>query len=364
MNFSLVSIVACSSGRSSKEVQNGIHLTVLEGFEIDIFAEVENVRAMCLGEKGTIFAGSRGAGKVFAILDSDGDHKADEVIEIDQNLNMPVGVAFKDGDLYVSAVHEILKYEEIENRLKSPPEPIVVYNDFPKNELHGWKFIDFGPDDNLYVSVGAPCNICKKDNDIFATIMKLDLVTGELEHFCKGVRNSVGFDWHPITKELWFTDNGRDWMGDDKPPCELNRAHKQGLHFGYPFCHSYISDPKFGKGVNCDDFEMPALNFEAHVAPLGMCFYTGDMFPPEYKNQIFVALHGSWNRSTKIGYEVVKITVEDNTNVVSSESFVSGFENSGEVYGRPVDVLELKDASLLISDDYAGLIYRVTYQKP
>ena len=334
-----------------------------EGFSISIYADgVENARAMVLGDEGTLFVGSRGAGIVYAITDTDGDMIADEGIIIDQGLNMPVGVAFKNGDLYVSDVSRILKYEDIENRLDNPPTPIVVSDQFPRDRLHGWKFIDFGPDDKLYVPVGAPCNICDKDSSQYANIMRMNADGSQLEPYAFGIRNTVGFAWHPTSKELWFTDNGADGMGDDIPPCELNRAPQANMHFGYPYCNGKdIPITRFGRR-NCSAYEAPKANFVAHTAPLGMMFYSGSMFPSDYENNIFVAQHGSWNRSTKSGYKVLRVELEENGRDVKRVSdFISGFEVNEKVFGRPVDVLQLPDGSLLMSDDFGGKIYRITY---
>jgi glucose/arabinose dehydrogenase len=273
---------------------------------------------------------------------------------------MPVGVAFRDGDLYVSAVDRILRFRDIESRLNRPPAPEVVTDRYPMETHHGWKFIAFSPDGKLYVPVGAPCNICEPDPDRYANITRLDVQTGKIETIARGVRNTVGFDWHPVTKELWFTDNGRDWLGDAAPPDELNRLEKPGQHFGYPYCHGgTIADPEFNKRP-CREFAPPARNLEAHVAALGMRFYTGNMFPKEYRNAIFVAEHGSWNRSRKSGYRVMVAKLDGNR-VVEYKPFVTGWLNLQQTLGRPADVLAMPDGSLLISDDYAGRIYRVIY---
>jgi glucose/arabinose dehydrogenase len=242
----------------------------------------------------------------------------------------------------------------------------VLRDDYPTETHHGWKYIAFGPDGNLYVPVGAPCNICKSDDEIFASITSLSADGKQRKVFASGVRNTVGFTWHPITKELWFTDNGRDMLGDDTPPCELNRAPKEGMHFGYPYCHGgTISDPEFGSKRACTEFTKPAQNLGPHVAPLGLKFYTGTMFPEVYKNQLFIAEHGSWNRSKKIGYRVSLVKVKDNKEATSYETFASGWldEATQKSWGRPVDVLVLADGSMLVSDDQANVVYRITYKK-
>lgn len=337
-------------------------LRLPEGFHITIYADkVPNARAMALGKKGTVFVGSRSAGKVYALVDANRDHHAARVVVLDKSLNMPTGVAFHDGNLYVAAVNRILRYDGIEERLDNPPQAVTVSDSYPENSHHGWKFIAFGPDGKLYVPVGAPCNVCQSDNPIYASITRFDVETGKFEIFAKGVRNSVGFDWHPQSGVLWFTDNGADWMGDDEPPCELNRAPRPGMDFGFPYCHGAdIPDADFGALGDCKQAVDPAWGFSAHTAPLGMRFYTGKQFPEEYRHNIFVAQHGSWNRSTPIGYRVMRVRVE-NGKAISATPFVEGWLQQDKAWGRPVDVLVMADGSLLISDDKAGLIYRVTY---
>jgi len=237
----------------------------------------------------------------------------------------------------------------------------TVSDRFPSDTQHGWKFIAFGPDGKLYVPVGAPCNICEPDADRYATIMRMNRDGSGLEVYARGVRNSVGFDWDPATGELWFTDNGRDWLGDDAPPDELNRAPKPGMHFGYPYCHGgMIPDPEYGHRRPCHDFTAPEQNLGPHVASLGMRFYTGKMFPPSYRNQIFIAEHGSWNRSSKIGYRVTLVRLE-NGKAIAYEPFATGWLQGEKAWGRPADVLVMADGSLLVSDDYAGAIYRISY---
>lgn len=334
------------------------------GFEISIYANnVRNARQMALSPKGTLFVGTRRAGNVYAIVDRDRDNRADEVITLAQGLNMPSGVAFRDGALYVAEVHRTLRYDNIEARLRRPPKPVVINNSFPRDRHHGWKFIRFGPDGLLYVPVGAPCNVCKRDDARYATIMRMKPDGTGLEVFARGVRNSVGFDWHPKTAELWFTDNGRDWLGDDLPPDELNRASQKGLHFGFPYCHAgKIPDPDFGKQRTCAEFTAPAMSLDPHVAAIGMRFYTGTMFPHEYRNQIFVAEHGSWNRSTPIGYRVTLVRLEGNR-PAEYEVFAEGWLQGGQAWGRPADVLVMSDGALLVSDDQANVVYRITYKQ-
>ena len=308
------------------------------GFQISVFAEnVPNARSMSLSPKGTLFVGTRKMGNVYAVLDHDGDYRADEVMTIASGLNMPNGVAFKDGDLYVAEVHRVIKFPKIEERLENPGEPQVVNDSFPDKEWHGWKFIRFGPDGKLYVPVGAPCNVCESEDPRFATIMRMNPDGSELEIFARGVRNTVGFDWHPDTQELWFTDNGRDWLGDNQPPDELNYAPQAGLHFGFPYYHgTNVLDPEYGKRNKELEFVPPTQELGPHVAALGMRFYTGTMFPEIYRQQIFIAEHGSWNRSVPIGYRIMLVRLEGNQ-AVSYETFAEGWLLEGnKVWGRPV----------------------------
>jgi glucose/arabinose dehydrogenase len=334
------------------------------GFSISLYAgNVPGARSMSLSPNGTLFVGTRQEGKVYALLDRQHANVADEVITVVRGLNTPNGVAFHDGALYVAEVNRILRYDDIEAHLTKPPPPVVVNDSYPHDTHHGWKFIRVGPDGRLYVPVGAPCNICQRADERYASITRLQLDGTGFEVFAHGVRNSVGFDWHPETKELWFTDNGRDWLGDDHPPDELNRAPQPGLHFGFPYCHGKdIADPEFGTKRPCSDFVPPVLDLGPHVAALGMRFYTGTLFPPEYRNQIFIAEHGSWNRSKKIGYRVMRVRLEDNR-AAAYEVFAAGWLQGEQVWGRPVDVQVMPDGALLVSDDYAGAIYRISYKQ-
>jgi glucose/arabinose dehydrogenase len=337
------------------------------GFNIAVYAEVDNARQMALSPSGTLFVGNRDEGNVYAVRDVDGDFKADKRWVIASGLNMPVGVALKDGDLYVSEVSRILRFRNIESKLNNPGKPEVVSDKFPTEAHHGWKFIAFGPDGKLYVPVGAPCNICESKEPIYASIQRMNADGTGLELFASGVRNTVGFTWHPETKNMWFTDNGRDMMGDELPPCELNTAPKAGMHFGYPYCQAGdIKDPDFGSKRPCSDFTAPAQKMGPHTAPLGLRFYTGSMFPPEYKNQLFVAEHGSWNRSKAAGFNGYRISLVkvQGDKGVSYETFASGWlgPDKQKYWGRPVDVLMLPDGSMLVSDDQAGVIYRISYK--
>ncbi len=332
------------------------------GFRISVYANnVPNARSMTLSPNGTLFVGSRNAGNVYAITNSDGDNTADEVIVIARGLNSPNGVAIRNGALYVAEISRVLRYDNIEANLENSPVPVVVNDTFPKDAHHGWKFIRFGPAGKLYVPVGAPCNVCERADERYASIMRMNSDGTGLEVFANGVRNTVGFDWHPDTGELWFTDNGRDLMGDDVPPDELNHAPQQDMHFGFPYCHGGdVSDPQFGKERECGGFTPPAMKLGPHVAALGMRFYTGSMFPTQYRDQIFIAEHGSWNRTVPIGYRVTLVRLENNE-AVSYEVFAEGWLQGGNAWGRPVDVLVMPDGALLVSDDRAGAIYRISF---
>ncbi|WP_143961554.1 PQQ-dependent sugar dehydrogenase [Litoribacter populi] len=339
-----------------------------ENFRIEVWAAgVPNARSLAKSDNGVVFVGNRQGDKVFALLDEDGDGKADYRYTLAEDLTMPNGVAFRNGDLFVAEVNRVLRFRNIENSLANPNFE-VVYDQYPTDKHHGWKYIAFGPDDKLYIPVGAPCNICNPEKEIYASITRIDVDADNIEPevFAHGVRNSVGFDWHPESNELWFTDNGRDMMGDDVPDCELNHAPQKGMHFGYPFWHSGdVKDPEFGsEGRSKEDYTKPKVNLGAHVAPLGMRFYTGDMFPSDYNNTIFLAKHGSWNRSTKVGYNVSTVSLIGTDQIAEHQVFAEGWldDESQEVWGRPVDVLQLEDGSLLVSDDMANCIYRISYQ--
>ena len=366
----LLMALACVLAVPAAAADEKLPLDLIElppGFHIALWARVDNARQMTLGrvnkQGGTLFVGSMRAGKVSA-LSFDTDYKVSKQFQIAADLAMPVGVAYRNGSLYVSAVDRILRYDAVERNLAQPPRPEIVIDTLPRERHHGWKFIAFGPDGKLYVPVGAPCNICAPDPQRFANIMRMNPDGSGLETYATGVRNTVGFDWQPGSGALWFTDNGRDMMGDDLPPDELNAAPRAGLHFGYPYCHGEaIADPDFGQQRNCKDFVAPVQQLGAHVAALGMRFYTGTQFPAAYRQQIFIAEHGSWNRSKKAGYRVMLVRLKDGK-AVAYESFASGWLQGDKVWGRPADVLVLPDGSLLVSDDHAGAIYRITYQQP
>ena len=383
LNAPLATLMALyATGACGQQPASLDRISLPPGFSIDIYAEgLSNPRSMALSPNGTLFVGTReapqniarggsaGAGQVYAVLDRDNDQKADEVITIDTGLNAPNGVAFRDGSLYVAEINRILRYDRIESRLDNPPEPVVVTDAFPTDWMHGWKFIAFGPDGKLYVPVGAPCNVCDRANDEprYGSITRMNADGSELEVFASGIRNSVGFDWHPTTNELWFTSNGRDGLGDETPPDVLNRADRQGMHFGFPYCHGGdLPDPQFGEARPCADFEPPALGLGPHVAALGMRFYTGDMFPERYRNQIFIAEHGSWNRSPAAGHTGYRLMVVHlaGDRPVEYEVFADGWlQDDNTAWGRPVDVLVMPDGALLLADDGAGAIYRISYSR-
>ncbi|MBP2675596.1 MAG: glucose/sorbosone dehydrogenase-like protein [Deltaproteobacteria bacterium] len=331
------------------------------GFRIETYAKVPDARSMTLGERGTLFVGTRRE-KVYAVLPGETAGGIHKVVTIARDLNQPNGVAFRGGALYVAEIGRILRYDGIESRLSSPPEPVVVDERFPKDRHHGWKFIAFGPDGMLYIPVGAPCNVCERADPRYAAILRMRADGTGLEVFASGVRNTVGFDWHPQTGELWFTDNGRDGLGDDLPPDEVNRAPVKGLHFGFPYVHGKtLPDPEFGARGKPAGFTPPEWELPAHAASLGMRFYSGTMFPPGYRGRIFIAEHGSWDRSTPIGYRVSLVRLEGNR-VAGYEVFAEGWLRGDKPWGRPVDVQVIADGSLLVSDDKSGTIYRISYE--
>jgi glucose/arabinose dehydrogenase len=305
------------------------------------------------------------------VVDRDGDHKAERVVTIATGLRQPNGVAMRNGALYVATTSQILRFDDIEKHLDAPPKPITVYDNLPNpNQGHTWKFIAFGPDDMLYTSIGSTCNICAPAT-MTAAILRMKPDGTGLETYAEGIRNSVGFAWHPVTHELWFTENGRDMLGDDVPNDELNVAYKAGLHFGFPFCHQGdVADPEFGAQRACSTTEAPVQKLGAHVAAIGFTFYTGSMFPARFKNAAIIAEHGSWNRSTPSGYRVMA-AFTDGRKVTGYEPFLDGFLPGsasalggrgamGVTSGRPADALQLPDGSILISDDTGNRLIRVS----
>jgi len=340
-----------------------------KGFKIEVYAEnVLNARSMALAPSGLLFVGTRdkGNGQVYAVVDSNQDNKADEVVVIAKGLSQPNGVAVRDGSLYVAEISRIIRFDNIEKTFKENPAYAVVNDSYPKDKHHGWKYISFGPDGKLYVPIGVNRNV-GDPGDPYASITRINADGTGFEIIARGVRNTVGFDWHPVTKELWFTDNGRDLLGDDIPPEELNRMTAPGLHFGFPYVHGKsVLDPEFGQGHKPEEFTLPAAELAPHAAALGMKFYTGSMFPSEYKGQIFIAEHGSWNRSPGSGHtgrRVVTVKLDGDT-AVSYRPFAEGWlQKNNKWWGRPVDVLVMPDGSMLVSDDDANCIYRITYKK-
>jgi glucose/arabinose dehydrogenase len=354
------------TGRSAKELPVNT-LKVPAGFKVEVWAEgIPEARSLALGDKGTVFVSNRLSKSVYAVVDKGGKR---EVKTLFTGLDAPNGIAFNKGTLYVAERGRITRHDGIEGKLDSPGEGKVVVDNLDPSRApgHFWKFLAMGPDGKLYFNIGAPGNIVMP-NYTQASIMRVDPAKGVLETVARGVRNSVGFDWHPKTKELWFTNHGRDWLGDDSPNDTLHRvAAKTVPNFGYPFCHQGDTlDPEYGKNRSCAEFDKPALKLGAHIAPLGMRFYTGKMFPAEYQNNAFIAMHGSWNRTTKQGYNVMRVTF-DEKGQPKMQPFVTGFMTDEKadppMWGRPVDLLVMKDGSLLFSDDYNGILYRVTYSK-
>ena len=335
-------------------------LKVPPGFNIEVYAAgMANARSLAEGEKGTVFVGSRLVGNVYAISNKDGKRSVKTLVS---GLHRPNGITYKNGTLYIAELSKVSKVDKIEDNLDSP-KLTKIYDDLPKDEAHGWKYISIGPDNKLYVPVGQPGNAVL-NSDAHAQIRRMNLDGSGAEVIARGVRQTVGFDWHPETKQLYFTDNGRDWMSEDVPEDELNRITKVGEHFGTPFClQGNILDPELGWGKSCSDYTAPVGLLGPHSASLGMKFYTGNMFPKAYKNTIIAARHGSWNRSKKVGGDVVLIKLNKDGTMKSMEPFITGFLDNNSYIGRPVDVMQMKDGSILVSDDWNGAVYRVTYGK-
>lgn len=370
----IIGMLACNGSKKQLEVSNSTDTGALakkynlekiklpKGFVIDVYAEVPNARSMSLSPAGILYVGNRSGDKVYAVTDDNKDGRAEKVYTIASGLNTPNGVAFKNGNLYIATISEILKLEDIENKLANPPAPKIVFNKYPTDKHHGWKYISFGPDGKLYVPVGAPCNICKKDDPVYSSITRINEDGSGMEVFANGIRNSVGFAWHPESKQFWFTENGRDMMGENVPGDELNTAPQAGMHFGFPYCHQgNILDPEFGAGKDCSNYTAPVQVLGPHVAALGMRFYTGSMFGEEYRNRIFIAEHGSWNRTEPLGYRVSQVNLDSSGKSTGCSVFAEGWlQPDGTVLGRPVDVQVMPDGAMLVSDDYAGVIYRIS----
>ena len=340
-------------------------LSLPPGFKIEVVSDdVPNARQMALSDTGVLYVGSRRAGNLYAVTGAfSTDTSEVKVQTIASDLVMPSGLVWHKGSLYVGALNRVLRYDDIDNKLASPPEPVVIANNLPDKKHHGWKYLNMGPDDALYVPVGAPCNICKSKDPRFASILRMDPATGETSIYAEGIRNTVGMAWHPERGELYFTDNGRDMLGDDVPQEEVNRVTSPGRHYGYPYIHAgTISDPEFGKDHKPSEFEPPLLKIQAHSAALGIDFYTGKSFPQRYQNALFIAEHGSWNRTKKVGYRVSVMFETDEGPQYAP--FITGWLDGQASWGRPNDVLATPDGNLLISDDQTGTIYRVSYSSP
>jgi glucose/arabinose dehydrogenase len=340
-------------------------LRVPEGFRVELWAHgMPGARMMALGDSGTVFVGTRAIGRVYAVTDQGGQR---QVRVVAQGLRQPNGVAVKDGTLTVVAINQVLRWEGIEGRLDNPGQPADLTQAFglPNDEHHGWKFAAFGPDGRLYLQVGAPCNICEPDRDRYALILSFRPDGSDRRIEARGIRNSVGFDWHPQTRELWATNNGRDWAGNDTPNDTLHRIRRSGEDHGYPYCAANWQDPAIQPGRSCSEFQAPAALLGPHVAALGMRFYTGTMFPEQYRDEIFIARRGSWNREQMAGYDVGVAKLDAEGNVTGLEAFLTGFLEPGanRFHGRPVDVLQLRDGSLLVSDEQNGALYRVSYPR-
>jgi glucose/arabinose dehydrogenase len=330
-----------------------------KGLKVEVYASgMPNARSLALGDKGTVFVGSRLQDKVYAIIDKDGGKR--EVKIIASGLYRPNGVAFKNGTLYIMELSQLSKIDNIEDKLDNPPKPTVILDGLPKDEAHGWKYIAIGPDNKLYFEIGQPCNNCLPPEG-YATMRRVNLDGTGMETIAQGIRNTVGFDWHPTSKELYFTDNSRDWMSEDLPNDELNRMTKVGQHFGSPFCYQgNLPDQEFGWGRKCEEFTPPIALLGPHTAALGMKFYTGNSFPAKYKNQILVARHGSWNKTNKLGGDVVLVNIKKDGSAGAIEPFLTGFLENNSYVGRPVDVMLMKDGSVLVSDDWNGAVWRVS----
>jgi len=355
---------AAAPAATAKAASDGIDLSgfkLPKGFRISVYAsQVDAARSMAVSDSGIVYVGSRKAGKVYALVPR-GDKQTAEVVTIASGLENPIGVTLLNGALYVGEISRVIRFDNIDKRYAQKPSYEVVKVDLPDDKWHGEKVIKAGPDGKLYIPVGAPCNVCDTDETKHAKIYRMNADGSGLEEYARGIRNTVGFAFHPTTKALWFTDNGRDEMGDNTPSCELNIAPKAGLHFGFPYCHGgVVPDPAFAKGRSCEEFVAPVAKLGPHVAPLGLTFYTGKQFPEAYRNNVYVAEHGSWNRTTKSGYSVRLITLYD-SKVVSDTAFIDGFLRGAEVVARPVDVVTLADGSMLVSDDFGGRVFRVTY---
>ena len=340
-------------------------ISLPNGFSINIFADnIVGARSLVVGNNGVVFVSSPSTGKIMALQDKDSDGISEKRWLVASKLNFPNGLAFFEGSLYVGEIDRVIRIHSAEDNLGSKPIVSTVISGLPKHRHHGYRYIGIGPDKKLYIGIGAPCNVCLINRDTYGVIKRVNLDGTSLETFATGIRNTMGFDWHPITGDLWFNDHGRDWLGDDIPSDELNHAPIKGLDFGFPYCHQGdLSDPEFGGKIPCDSFTPPKLNHGAHVAPNGLRFYSGNTFPDKYKNSIFIAQHGSWNRTVKSGYRITVVHLADDGNRLLSNIFADGWTNNNRVFGRPVDLIVSPAGDLLVTDDHRGVIYRITYLK-
>jgi glucose/arabinose dehydrogenase len=330
------------------------------GFAIEMYADgIDDARSLTRSPSGIVYVGSRSAGKVYAVVPRPDGRR--DAVTVASGLHEPNGVAWHGGDLYVAEISRVLRFTDIDRTVRAQPRYTVVNDGFPRDEAHGWKFIAFGPDGKLYVPVGMPCNTCVREDARYGTILRMNPDGTDLDVYASGIRNTVGFAWHPDTHVLWFTDNGRDWLGDDLPPDELNAAPRQGMNFGFPYCYGKNHPDPAYEGQDCARYTPAAMELGPHVASLGMRFYNGTSFPDTYRGRIFIAEHGSWNRSVPIGYRITTVRL-DGDRAVSYETFAEGWLNGPAAWGRPVDVLVQPDGSLLVSDDKAGCIYRIYYR--
>lgn len=363
-NDSIVKLNIHAKDTSEHFISQYPNISMPQGFIIKDFADVPGARSMCISPSGVVFVGTR-EDKVYAVKDTNHDGQADVRYIIAKGLKSPNGVAFRNGNLFIATYSTIYVIRDIEKNLASPQKPEIIYDKYPTDRHHGWKYISFGPDGKLYVPVGAPCNICKKENPIYASLTRINEDGSGMEIIAKGIRNTVGFTWHPVSGALYFTDNGRDLLGDNVPADELNMITEMNQHFGYPYCHQGdLPDPEFGKEKSCNEFTPPIQKLGPHVAALGPVFYTGNMFPEKYKNHLFIAEHGSWNRTTPLGYRITEVALDKTGKSLGYKVFAEGWlQKDGKVTGRPVDLKLLQDGSMLVSDDYAGKIYRILYHE-
>lgn len=373
--FSIFTLFVASAAHAldTSEIETKLQSIKLPpGFKISLYADnLPNARSLALGEKGTVFVSTRNEKHVYAVVDKNGDGRADErhiIFTLGEPIDgkeqaSPNGIAFREGALYIATISQIFRLDDIESKLANPPAPVLITNDYPADKVHGWKYIAFGRDGKLYVPVGTPCNICDPEDEIYGTITRINADGTGREIVAHGVRNTVGFDFHPVTGQLWFTENGADQLGNDIPGDELNVVTARGQHFGNPFFHEGdLPDKEFGQNKNPEDYVKPVVKLGAHVAALGMKFYTGAMFPEEYKHRIFIAEHGNGNKKPPVGFRVAVVDVTEGT-VPRYEDFATGWVEGETAWGRPVDVLVMQDGSLLVSDDRAGAVYRITYGK-